>query len=1822
MATVLEQLEQRLLTPKPEPIVTHDPAVIKSLETGLADSPPPQTDPFVVKTLEDKLLSQPHSSVSTGASTGVSPGQSPYKSPVFAKESGLPKVSTGLEGGLSNKPVYDDFGYGVGGSWDEPDPHTTRMTGMKDAYVEEILKMSPNKRRAWMGAHANDEFFGLNEWMSRKNIHPTEWLQYLFDGVDVRGFNAAEKAAIEKVVSESPLKEKVIQGAASVPRLAVEFGATGMGLGALAKTAGLGSKISGSAPLVDRALSSAGKAAAVFGAHEGMQAPRKDETIPGRVASTVGAAGTGVMLGALGAAVPSTAIRAPAVIAGFGGKTYMETGGDVDATIEAMVQIAAFEALGLSKQAARYGKSRYESYRAGDKLAVAEAVKRTSADLFRMRSKALEELGLGPEATSEQIRQAKRQAGMKLHPDIAGKQAEPAFKQKIAAAEFLEGKRGQFVPETAKIRPFPAQGLTKTKKTTPSTSLATKSTTEQARAPEAKTVFSRMPDDILKQQADHGVLGAQKEQVLRQSGPKAVESQKKPGKPPKPSFKQKIEPEQTTVQEPASQVAPTRQPGPQEPMEPVGEKAGTKELAKAEKTQIAKEANLKQKDISPAKEKQQLAEKTGETIKPEVVTPDAKEIVPIKTHRVTIEGTTQIAKKLFVRKQLQNIIKTLPEKTTTEHQNLLNELAKRDVRRAWVETGDEKDKIKKLTALLRSHSVKVEFDNDTTLWIPNSRDVIDRDPKWINKSVGAVIATSAKPRKKITLPVARKKTKISSPQLKAGKDYVKLVHIAAASKVTEKGQSLSGVKATEDEIVATDGRILFTIKREGAFKDVAQVYKDNKGMFLGKDGKPITNENLSFPTHEKVIPEDNLITTETDLQQLFRNIKKASLFAGKAKDPEKEGVHAYLNPDKTLGFTCLEPSTTSKVNVQDGASYVASMNPHNLMRLITAHIKVGSKKLKIHIKEGENNFGVLKLVGEKGDTSVIIGPFGEKEYGDIYNKSEAGFAAIPDWNDAKEFMSLPHKTAKGIASLGGRFTQQSVDQLAKWAPISGKALGDSFFTITHRESELVGLWMDEMRNAMGKMTKAEQDNYRRAVRGNATATNKKVKTAIDLTLKLSDKMGVLKEDVGLSSYGPKGETPFKLLQKQYPLRLSKQARESIQKESGKEYEDLAEWIALDMDKRGIEYVEKQIREKTKNRSKATYIKQAKRFLRDSRKYSPSGQELEELYLRLSQGKKTGPRFESKIAKWQYHRAFEYPDMFLDKNPYKVWEQHIYSSGRRIAEAEVWGPKSDRLKKTIKAGYVETGKIARKKGKDIDREQQSFLDAASHLVGYESDIGGLKTQPSKVSVKMMRGGRIATGAIHLFNLTAPLRNTIWGQAASMTHFGSLMPHAQYLRVIFQPKSIKEARKAGALEHSGTNHFFAEGVAPEIVSVARLPMGIAEIMLRTTSAFTGAGVWSRAVKRANKKYKKTGKIHKDNWLIRELTNRDVGFTKEQCIDMIKRGSVSTAERYRMMRGAVNVTQFSADAKDIPLSWSTEGGRFWTQFYSMAYKHTQNTIGYALEELGHVRLKPLLRFAIAAIFAGWSIEKVREVFSGKMPGKKDVDRLDKWLRRIGNALGVIEVPIRLLSTSDPGQVLRTITPAPVGTAANLVAAAHKAAATYAGPEATTEKKQQKKEASAIKGVATTTGLGRNIYGILQKARQGRPLLGIQAVSEKEDTVAEYYRRKLANLYRESKPESEIKKHDDWARKKGINIKKEKEKAQITVRSELYDELYMAKKKEDSVKYDAINERLKTQLGTKSSNIRQAIENRTANDEDRKPRKVGGSSRRNRRSRARRSR
>ena len=207
-------------------------------------------------------------------------------------------------------------------------------------------KANPGQRARDLANAKVSDLFGFREWRSRAGKDIPELVASLLGKEDVNYHLAGVIQAGRETEEEASLGEKVLLGLVSVPKTVVEFGTV----------AGKSKKFA--EWLLPRAKGTVKRlagAAATFGAHDLVQAPRPGETLVDRAKSVAKSTASGAVVG--GASKVPVGIRAPGLAAGAAGLTYAQTR-SVDDAIEAAVTILGFEAMGLASQATSYMKLR------------------------------------------------------------------------------------------------------------------------------------------------------------------------------------------------------------------------------------------------------------------------------------------------------------------------------------------------------------------------------------------------------------------------------------------------------------------------------------------------------------------------------------------------------------------------------------------------------------------------------------------------------------------------------------------------------------------------------------------------------------------------------------------------------------------------------------------------------------------------------------------------------------------------------------------------------------------------------------------------------------------------------------------------------------------------------------------------------------------------------------------------------------------------------------------------------------------------------------------------------------------------------------------------------------------------------------------------------------------------------------------------------------------------------------------------------------------------------------------------------------------------
>jgi len=1763
------------------------------------------------------------------------------------------------------------------------------------------------------------DFFGLGDWLSRHGIHPGEFLTKVLTGTDVSGYRAAERKAIREIMANAELKDKLIYGVGKIPEVLAEFAIPAGKVAKATKWMKPATKLG----KIGKGVIGGGL---TFAGQEAMQAPREGETLAGRIGSTADALSTGSLVGLLGGAFPEKPVTAlgktvkaaetPIMIGGFGAKTYAETG-DWDATIEAMLTVAGFKALGLAGAAGRYFKARAareaktkdfmrsleemrhdsqwaENYynehgrlpqdlinkykqgaeqmsgRAGNQLALPEPppggptigppVTQGGAQGATQRARSILSKVTPDKDGWRSMRVTNRQEGEQLQNDLAKLAQDNNVNvevkvEKVGPNWTLRARDIETPPEAErplqtaaeKAKQGPKAGRLKTAaevamdRTTPS-AMERGAIEMPTMADDMRGRTTSALKQIVKRSKDQEKVKAAQAELDRRETKLYVEEpiEKKTG-----SLKaaQKQRAKKQPPQEPEGGVVARSQPKPKPVPEVSGKLVPWKErgVLYTERPPAEKGGDYSEEAMNA----RTLRNRRGETEPPKV------KKYPIGTYGTDSAGDLM---------QLQEFDIDDPKLVFPEGEPKNQTV---DKYAQWIQEGNEpppmdgveteSGKIKISEGHHRRAAIRQTGGKKVKVWVSLTQTETKRREDGSTYTVSKGIPTpkdkepQPKPAPEVKPPAAQQPAeapaviepdKEAKPQEKAGdevkssnkteidadSDKLRTIRDSSDSSAMQRTAAADELMLRHGpEVVEPDKVKSIPPVKPGDSKNALKVIGThaatgsnyaaiNDSIYVSESGDAVATDAarmIIVPDAEKYVGKleggktyvlsSKNEATKSELEGKFPKYEDMI-----PKDTKTVGTTDRNTTNRIIGILDstqkINRANTKKANPLGAKIGEQLINARYLSEGLTALQKLGADKISWGTEEAEKPL-LLEGKDESGKVvgKVVIMPVSEPDEARNFDVTDhvtgkgkqryRGKAAIPGKEDLAEVRRLAAKALKGLsaaATLASKtpYMRQSVDVLKDLAPKFGKKLGDTFFQVTDMEKDLVGEWEYARLGAMGKLQKEDWQNFRLAARHMAKPANKQVTEAVNQWWSLYSRMGDMKENVGLPRGDGKGA--FQKKGNDYPLYLSKEARKEISRETGPIYDKMVQWAAEDMQKRGIEYGGTEgIRNKTKDWSGDEYIKQAQSFLRDSRKYDTQGVEMKQIYDALNNATTPAPTATGQKP-WQYRRAFEWPDEFLEPDPHKTLERFIQSSARRVAEATYWGPESKKLQSIVKAGMDETGAQAKNKGQNIDGKVKLFAETARHILGQESNISGLKTDVDSTTKALTRGARATTGALQLFGVEAPVRNIIWGQMVSMNRFGVLRSNAHFLWTLFGDRDrIREAQKAGALEHSGVQHLFAEGIWPGVVKATSGPMKLAEILLRTSASHAGTASWSRMIARCHQK--PNDRLR--SVLLRELTVRDVGFSKKDVERMIKTGKITEADRRKMMRGAVNVSQFSADAKDIPKSWSSEFGRFFTQFWSMAYKHTQNTIGYSLKEMGHGRFMPIARLAIAAMFAGMGVDFVYKVCRGEKPDKRDLNKFDKWLRRVGNAGGFIEKPLNTILGSGPyTSVIQTLAPASVGTADQILTAAKNAYRAYMLSD---DKKKRKR---ANRQALRTTSVGRTVVGVKERYQQGKGVLQDQmGIKPDKKAVSELYRRKLTNLYRFEADQSKINKLDQWATGYEVDTVVEKEAAMAQVRKDLYEEHWLAWQNNDMKKMQSLRRRI-IKMGGSEDDIVDSINRR----------------------------
>lgn len=598
---------------------------------------------------------------------------------------------------------------------------------------------------------------------------------------------------------------------------------------------------------------------------------------------------------------------------------------------------------------------------------------------------------------------------------------------------------------------------------------------------------------------------------------------------------------------------------------------------------------------------------------------------------------------------------------------------------------------------------------------------------------------------------------------------------------------------------------------------------------------------------------------------------------------------------------------------------------------------------------------------------------------------------------------------------------------------------------------------DLMRQVRGSK---ERENLWLAADGRAEPLNGRVKRALESLNEFEQMKAELARNAGMVF---DDGTPWQPRARHMPQVFNKEARRDMRRRRGAFWDKAVEVVADHLSANGLTFDGKKMGKAGKTpRSRETVVEQAVKWLEKNRtRITDKTPDLDVFGDRAPKDIKT--RTSPGV---QLHRLIQWPREFLEKDLAQSAVKHTNEFIRKVSEAMVFGPRSERLQAVAKGALGEIVKENFGSGVEDAVAKNKFAKYfIETLIGRQLGIEALDapTQATRPGARRaLRAAQQLSSIVHLGPLS-PFSlgvNSIWGTAMSMYRFGvvrAALRTAENLpiaaldvpiagRLVRQHPSLRKARDVGALEHQGVEFLLSEMPwRPAVKAVLSGFVRGQEAMLRSTAAQAGVS-WSNAAlrglsrraKRAEKRGRSVGDAVSNTRAFRQL--EQMGLSSAEIIAAAKSGLWSDAQVRRIARGGVAISQFLARPIDLPLNWSSPKGRFFTQFWSMAYKQTQNTVGDALNEMGHGNLVPIVRLLVLATASGWSVNQLRNALYGNRDDEEARSKLSTWLNHVSGGLGIIDRPLQVFTTNSrvADTMQRLLTPVAVSDAIKLVDAA----------------------------------------------------------------------------------------------------------------------------------------------------------------------------------------
>jgi hypothetical protein len=347
---------------------------------------------------------------------------------------------------------------------------------------------------------------------------------------------------------------------------------------------------------------------------------------------------------------------------------------------------------------------------------------------------------------------------------------------------------------------------------------------------------------------------------------------------------------------------------------------------------------------------------------------------------------------------------------------------------------------------------------------------------------------------------------------------------------------------------------------------------------------------------------------------------------------------------------------------------------------------------------------------------------------------------------------------------------------------------------------------------------------------------------------------------------------------------------------------------------------------------------------------------------------------------EFERTLKLPSHFYETDIRKIIPRYIRATARRMAEADVFGPKGEKwteLQKRINEVDVDEAKLA-----------QRMLDTWSGKYELEHGYRGGAKALEEAYYATESTTKIGAGTAVIPNVTQPLISTV----ADVGVFRSIKAGVDFLN----PKSRSGVRQTGTTEHTALSLFGApdHGIASRLTKPVMAPF---QAINRFNQYFSALG----AKQAIPDWYKSAQKDTNYGRLCRErLNDMGVDYRKPLSEAAIKEGMYHYSTDAQLQKNIMNE----------PLSANNPRLRWLWLFKKFGYKQMARTSERLKMELRHGNGLYLLRLIAGGVIGGeavvWAKNKLHQVVAGK-PVYREED-WDDWKRYVNDlaAAGTVGV------------------------------------------------------------------------------------------------------------------------------------------------------------------------------------------------------------------------